>query len=64
MNLPTTWCSAEINDDLGSTEEVILLVELDELEGSSGSVAVLLGHMIILIKTSLRVFLCSTSHVV
>ena len=57
MNLPTTWCSAEINDDLGSTEEVILLVELDELEGSTGSVAVLLGHVIVLVQASLRIFL-------
>ena len=56
-NLPTTGSGAKIDEALGSLEEVILLVELDELEGCTRPVAVFFGEMIILIKTSFCVFL-------
>lgn len=50
---PTTWGGAQIETRAGRTKEVILLVELDELEGCARSVALLLGKVIELVETVL-----------
>lgn len=52
-----TWRSAEIQQDLALLEEAIFLVELNELEGSTGSVTFLLGELVPFVKTTLSVLL-------
>ena len=61
-HLPSTWSGAEIHHAFGLAEEVVLLVQLDELEGGTGAEALLLGHVIELIKTALSL-LCFLWHV-
>ena len=46
---PTAGRSAEIDTDLGLGEEVILLVELDELEGRTRAVALLAREVVVLV---------------
>ena len=60
--LPSTGCRTEIDDALSASQEVVLLVELDQLEGSTGPVAVLLSHVIELIKTPLGVLFLTSWH--
>lgn len=47
----------QIQQDLTLLEEAIFLVELDELEGGTGSVSLLLRKLVPLIKTTLSVLL-------
>lgn len=49
---PRTGRSAQIDQDLALLEEVVLLVELDQLEGGTGAVALLLGQLIPLVETA------------
>jgi len=51
--LPSTWSCAEIDYAFGLTEEVVLLVQLYEFEGSSRPEALFLGHVIELVQTPL-----------
>lgn len=51
------WRSTEIQQNLALLEEPILLVELDQLERGSGSVAFLLGKLVPFVKTTLSVLL-------
>lgn len=51
-NLPTTRSSAQIDQDLGTLEEVVLFVKLDQLERRTGTVTLFLGHVVVLIQTS------------
>lgn len=53
--LPSTWGCAKIDDTLRTGEEVVFFVELNELEGGTGAVTVLLGHVVKLIETPLGV---------
>lgn len=50
--LPTTGSSAQIDQDLGALEEVVLFVKLDQLERRTGTVTLFLGHVVVLIQTS------------
>lgn len=52
-----TWSGAKIQKDLALLEETIFLVELDQLEGGTGSVALLFGELVPLVKTTFSVFL-------
>jgi sRNA-binding protein len=47
MNVPTSGSSAKIDQVSSRSKEIKLLVELNQLEGGTRSVAVLLGHIII-----------------
>lgn len=49
---PSSWGSAQIDEDLGSFKEVVLFVELDQLERRTGTITLLLGHVVVLIQTS------------
>lgn len=44
---PSSWCCAKIDENIGSGEEVVLAVELDELVGRSGTIALLLCEVVI-----------------
>ena len=48
---------AEIEHDLALLEEAILLVELDQLEGGTRAVSLLLGELVPLVETALAVLL-------
>lgn len=52
-----SWRSAKIQQDLALLEKSILLVQLDQLEGSSGSVPFLLGKLVPFVETTLSVLL-------
>lgn len=52
-----TGRSAKIESDLALLEEAILLVELDQLEGGTSTITLLLGKLVPLVKTALAVFL-------
>lgn len=52
-----TGRSAKIESDLALLEEAILLVELDQLEGGTGTITLLLGKLVPLVQTALAVFL-------
>lgn len=52
-----TGRSAKIEGDLALLEEAILLVKLDQLEGGTGTITLLLGKLIPLVQTALAVFL-------
>lgn len=49
--------SAEIQQDLALLEESILFVQLDQLEGGTGSVTFLFGEFVPLVKTALSMLL-------
>jgi hypothetical protein len=49
--------SAEIEHDLALLEEAIFLVELDQLEGGTRAVSLLLGKLVPLVETALAVLL-------
>lgn len=53
-DLPTTRSSAQIDQDLGTLEEVVLFVKLDQLERRTGTVTLFLGHVVVLIQTSCK----------
>lgn len=44
---PSSWGCAKIDENIGSGEEVVLAIELDELVGSSGTVALLLSEVVV-----------------
>jgi hypothetical protein len=46
---PSSRCCTEIDHTLAATEEIIFLVQLDQLEGSTRAVSLLFGQMIELI---------------
>jgi len=48
---------AKIEHDLALLEEAIFLVELDQLEGGTGAVPLLLGELVPLVETALAVLL-------
>ena len=50
---PTTWSSTQIDAASCLFEEVVLLVELDELEGGTRAVALLLCKPVELVETTL-----------
>jgi hypothetical protein len=52
--LPSSWCSAEIDQGVASIEEPVLPVQLDQLEGRAGTIALVLGELIELIESRLR----------
>lgn len=52
--------SAEIQQDLGLFQKAILFVQLNQLEGGSGSVSLLLGQFIPFIETAFAVLLLDT----
>lgn len=52
-----SWRSAKIQQDLTLLKEPILLVQLDQLEGGTGSIAFLFGKLVPLVKTTLSVLL-------
>jgi hypothetical protein len=52
-----TGRGAEIEHDLALLEEAIFLVELDQLEGGSGTVPLFLGELVPLVETALAVLL-------
>lgn len=52
-----TWSGAKIQKDLALLEEAIFLVELNQLESGTGSVAFLLGKLVPLVKTTFSVLL-------
>lgn len=52
-----SWRSAKIQQDLALLEEPILLVQLDEFEGRTGSVPFLLGKLVPFVETTLSVLL-------
>lgn len=54
---PGAWRGAKIEHDLALFEESILLIQLDQLEGGSGPVPLLLGEFIPFIKTAFTVLL-------
>jgi hypothetical protein len=51
------WRCAEIQRDPALLEEAILLVELNELEGGTSAVPLLLGELVPLVETALAVLL-------
>jgi hypothetical protein len=57
-----TWGRAKIQEDLALLQKAIFLVQLNELEGGSGSVALLLGKLVPLVQATLAVLLLD-SHV-
>lgn len=61
-HLPSTWGGTKIDDTLGSGEDVVFFVKLDELEGGTGAVTMLLGHVIELIETPLGVLFLPSWH--
>lgn len=52
--------STEIQQDFGLFQKAILLVQLNQFEGGSGSVSLLLGQFIPFIETTLAVLLLDT----
>lgn len=52
-----TWSGAKIQKDLALLEKAILLVELDQLESGTGSVALLFGEFVPLVETTFSVLL-------
>ena len=60
--LPATWRCAKIDDALGIGQNVVLLVQLDQLEGGTGTVTVLLRHEVELIETPLGVLFLLSWH--
>lgn len=48
---PSSWGSTQIDEDLGSLQEVVLFVELDQLERRTGTITLFLGHVVVLIQT-------------
>lgn len=52
-----TGGSTQIQQDLALLQEAILLVQLDDLEGSTGTITLLLGQFVPLIQTAFAVFL-------
>lgn len=53
MDVPTTRSSAKIDKSVGTVEEVVFTIELDKLEGSSGTVTLFLSDVIPFIKSGL-----------
>ena len=51
------WRRAKIEHDLTLLEEAILLVELDQLEGGTRTISLLLGELVPLVETALAVLL-------
>lgn len=52
-----TGRGAQIEHDLALLEEAIFLVELDQLEGGSGTIPLFLGELVPLVETALAVLL-------
>jgi hypothetical protein len=55
-----SWSGAEIYKNFALFQKVIFLVQLDELEGGSGSIAFLLCQAVPFIKTAFSVLLLHT----
>jgi len=51
--IPTTRSSAKIDKSVGTVEEIVFTIELDKLEGSSGTVTLFLSDVIPFIKSGL-----------
>jgi hypothetical protein len=52
---PRTGRGTQIDETSRLLEEAILLVQLDQLEGGTGAVALLFGEMVVFIQTRFRV---------
>jgi hypothetical protein len=52
-----SWSGTQVNEHLALLQKVVLLIQLDQLEGSSGSIALLLGQTIVLIETAFAMLL-------
>lgn len=52
--------STQIQQDLALLQESIFLVQLDQLESSSGAVSLLLGQLVPLVETAFSMFLLDT----
>eukprot|EP00760_Papus_ankaliazontas_P036118 PhM_4_TR8203/c0_g1_i1/m.15826 len=50
---PATWGGAQVDHSIGLIEEAVLSVELHELEGGAGAVALLLGKVVELVQAVL-----------
>lgn len=57
MIVTHSWGGAKIQQDFALLEEAIFLVELDELEGGTGSVSLFFRKLVPLVKTTLSVLL-------
>jgi hypothetical protein len=55
-----SWCRTEIEKHLAFLKETIFLVQLDQLERSSGAVPLLLGQLVPFVKPTLSMFLLHT----
>ena len=53
-DIPTTRSSTKIDKDVGTVKEVVFTIELDKLEGSSGTITLFLSDMVPFIKSGLR----------
>jgi len=49
---PSSGGCAQIDKDLGPLEEIVFFVQLDQLEGRTGTITLFLGHVVVLIQTS------------
>jgi hypothetical protein len=50
-----SWGSTQINKHFGLLQEVILFVQLDKLEGSTGSIALFLCELVPFVETAFAV---------
>jgi hypothetical protein len=50
-----SWCRAQIDQHLALLQEAILLVQLDQLEGGTRTVALLFRKLIPLVETAFAV---------
>jgi hypothetical protein len=53
-------CSTKIQQDFALLQETVFLVQLDQFEGSSGSVSLFFGQFVPLIQTTLAMLLLDT----
>ena len=61
-DLPATWCCAKIDQTFGVGQEIVFFVQLNKFKSGTGAVAMLLGHIIELIKTPFGVLFLSSWH--
>jgi hypothetical protein len=57
--IPSTGSGTQIDENCGFFQEVVLLVDLDELESSSGSKSLLFGDVVELVQTMLGLLFLS-----
>lgn len=59
---PATRSCAEIDQDAGFRQEVVLAIELDQLECGTGAVTLILGEAIVRVETCLGLLLGLGTH--